>query len=330
MKPRILTGDRPTGKLHIGHLVGHLQENVALQDEYDTFMLVADLHVLTTKPDGGELTNNIRELVRSYIAVGLDSTKVTFFLQSGVLEIAQLAIILGNYITVNRLQRVPTLKEVMSDLHIEQPPFGLLGYPVLMAADILSFKAKVVPVGEDQLAHLEVTRELARRLNGQIGDILVEPEPKISVTRRLPGTDGGAKMSKSLGNTIELFATPEELKKKVMSMYTDPNRLKATDPGEVEGNPVFMYHDAFNQNTAEVEALKERYRQGKVGDVEVKECLLSVLETLLQPIRERGAAVTDDQITELLQVGTDKARAVARQTLAEVKEAIGLGGGLLK
>jgi tryptophanyl-tRNA synthetase len=329
MKPRILTGDRPTGKLHVGHLVGHLQQNVALQDEYDTFMLVADLHVLTTKPDGGDLRTNITELVRSYLAVGLDPQKVTFFVQSGVPEIAQLAVILGNYITVNRLQRVPTLKEVMADLHIEQPPFGLLGYPVLMAADILSFKANVVPVGEDQLSHLEVTRELARRLNGQIGDILIEPTPKISETKRLPGTDGGAKMSKSLGNTIELFATPEELKKKVMSMFTDPNRKSATDPGTVEGNPVFLYHDVFNADKAEVESLKNRYRQGQVGDVEVKEKLLVALEAVLAPIRERGAAVSDEQIARLLRDGTAKARQVARETLDQVKSALGLGGGIL-
>ena len=328
-KPRILTGDRPTGKLHIGHLVGHLQDNVKLQDDYETFMLVADMHVLTTKPEGGELAANIRELVRSYLAVGLDPEKVTFLVQSGVPEIAQLSVILGNYITVNRLQRVPTLKEVMGDLHIEQPPFGLLGYPVLMAADILSFGANVVPVGEDQQSHLEVTRELARRFNGNFGDILVEPEPKIAATKRLPGTDGQAKMSKSIGNTIELFATPEELKKRVMSMYTDPNRVRATDPGQVEGNMVFTYLDVFDADQAAVAELKDRYRQGQVGDVELKERLFSILNELLTPIRERGAAVTDDQIGELLRTGTERARVVARETLDRVRSAIGLGGGLL-
>ncbi len=329
MKPRILTGDRPTGKLHIGHLVGHLQNNVALQDEYDTFMLVADMHVLTTKQDGTDLAANIRELVRSYLAVGLDPAKVTFFAQSGVPEIAQLSVILGNYITVNRLQRVPTLKEVMADLHIEQPPFGLLGYPVLMAADILTFKANLVPVGEDQLSHIEVTRELARRLNGHFGDVFVEPEAKVSENKRLPGTDGGAKMSKSLGNTIELFASPEEIEKKVMSMYTDPNRLKATDPGKVEGNPVFMYHDAFNPNKEQVAEFKRRYEAGEVGDVEVKRALVEVIETMLRPIRERAASITDEQITEILQAGTAKARLVAQETLDSVRRAIGLGGGII-
>lgn len=328
-QPRILTGDRPTGKLHIGHLVGHLQDNVKLQDEYETFMLVADMHVLTTKPEGGELAANIRELVRSYLAVGLNPEKVTFFAQSGVPEIAQLAVILGNYITVNRLQRVPTLKEVMGDLHIEQPPFGLLGYPVLMAADILAFKANVVPVGEDQQSHLEVARELCRRFNGLFGDVLVEPAPKIAETKRLPGTDGQAKMSKSIGNTIELFATPEELKKRVMSMYTDPNRARATDPGQVEGNMVFAYLDVFDTDKATVEELKNRYRQGQVGDVELKERLYGILNELLTPIRERGAAITDEQIAELLRAGTERARQVARETLDQVRAAIGLGGGLV-
>lgn len=327
---RILTGDRPTGPLHIGHLVGHLQQNVLLQDEFETFMLVADLHVLTTKPDGGELAKNILELMRTYVAVGLDPAKVTFFVQSAVPAISELAIILSNFITVNRLQRVPTLKEVMHDLHIEQPPLGLLGYPVLMAADILSFKAGVVPVGEDQVAHLEVARELVRRLNGQIGEALVEPKPRVSESARLPGTDGGAKMSKSLGNTINLFDDEDALRRKVMSMYTDPNRLHATDPGKVEGNPVFLYHDAFNRDTAEVKDLKQRYERGGVGDVEVKQKLFVALNEVLTPIRERGARFTDDQLSDILRDGTQRAQVVARDTLAEVKRGIGLGGDLWK
>jgi len=325
-KKRILTGDRPTGPLHIGHFVGSLISRVELQNEYEMFILVADLHTLTTKSNPVSMRENIINVVADNIAAGVDPKKATFIIQSEIPEIAELSVILGMYTTVNRLQRVPTLKEIMSDLHINQPSFGLLGYPVLQAADILSFQANLVPVGEDQLSHIEVTRELAKKINTLAGkSILTLPKPHLQKVARLLGTDGQAKMSKSIGNTIALGDTKETVKKKVMSMYTDPNRLKATDKGRVEGNPVFQYHDAFNHNLAEVEDLKQRYTKGKVGDVEVKEKLVVALEKLLAPIRERRAGLTNTQIENILKEGTAKARVEVQKTLDQVKKGIGLG-----
>lgn len=323
---RILTGDRPTGPLHVGHLVGSLRPRVALQDKYEEFILIADLHTLTTKPEPDQLAENITTLVQSYLAVGLDPKKVTFFIQSAVPEISELAIILGSYITVNRLQRVPTLKEVMGDLKIAQPSFSLLGYPVLMSADILGFGADLVPVGEDQLAHLEVTREIARRFNQLFGTVFTEPKPHLEAVARLIGTDGQAKMSKSLNNAINLFDPTETVKKKVMTMYTDPQRLHATDPGRVEGNPVFQYHDAFNPDDKEVAELKARYAKGQVGDVEVKERLLIALEKTLAPIREKKEKYRADSLKEIIADGNKKARVEVCERLEKVKDALKLGG----
>lgn len=326
-KPRILTGDRPNGKFHLGHFVGSLKSRVELQESHETFIIIADLHTLTTKPKSENMSENIKEAMLANLAVGLDPDRVTFFLQSQIPEISELAIILGNFATIARVERDPTIKEVVKDLKIESPSFGLIGYPVLQTADVLSFKANCVPVGEDNVAHLEITREIARRFNQVIGEFFPVPEIKVTKTARLVGTDGQTKMSKSLGNTINLFDSSEEIRQKVMNMYTDPNRLRATDPGKVEGNPVFIYHDAFNENKAEVDDLKNRYKQGKVGDVEVKQKLYEALEKFLEPIRAKKSEFSDDQLREILVSGTQKSRKIVQKTLDEVKEIMKLGEG---
>ncbi|MDP2671004.1 MAG: tryptophan--tRNA ligase [bacterium] len=324
---RILTGDRPTGKLHLGHYVGSLKNRLALQDEYEVFLLVADLHSLTTKTDTTELKENIKNLILDQLAIGIDPNKVTFCLQSAIPEDTELASIFSMLVTKNRLERIPTLKDVLRDLKIENPTLGLLSYPVLMSADILMIRANVVPVGKDQASHVEITREIAERFNSTYGKVFPVPEALIPEgLGTLPGIDGKAKMSKSLGNAIYLSDSAEEVKKKVNSMYTDPKRIKPTDPGTVEGNPVFIYHDAFNSNKEEVNALKERYREGKVGDVEVKEKLAQALNDFLAPIRDRRAEFEKEPevIDEILKSGTEKARKEASETLKLVKEAMSL------
>src|SRR3972149_7604050 len=326
-KKRILTGDRPTGKLHLGHYVGSLKNRIKLQDQYEVFILAADLHSLTTKGDTKDLKENVRNLVLDQLAVGLDPDKVTFCLQSAIPEDPELAIIFSMLISKSRLERVPTLKDLLRDLKIENPSIGLIFYPVLMAADILMVRANVVPVGKDQVSHLEITREIAEKFNSTYGEVFPVPEaliPKDIGT--LPGIDGKMKMSKSLNNAIYLSDHAEEVKRKAMSMYTDPTRIKATVPGTVEGNPVFIYHDAFNSNKTEVEDLKKRYREGKVGDIEVKEKLISALNKFLDPIREARAKYEKEEglVEKILEEGTKKARAEAIETLNLVKKAMNL------
>src|SRR3990170_1320077 len=254
MKKRILTGDRPTGKLHLGHYVGSLKNRIRLQEEYDCYFIIADLHTLTTAPEKtGELSQNVRDLVLDYLSVGIDPKKATIYLQSQIPEVAELAVIFGNLVSVPRLNRMPTLKDVMRDAHIQIPSYGLLGYPVLQAADILMVKANLVPVGKDQQSHIEVTREIAGRFNQFYGDPStgsgqVFPLPVALVPKDigiLPGTDGKAKMSKSAGNVINLSDDKETVKKKVMAMYTDPTRVHGDEPGDVTRNPVFIYLEAF-------------------------------------------------------------------------------------
>ncbi|MFA6081905.1 MAG: tryptophan--tRNA ligase [Patescibacteria group bacterium] len=329
LKPnRILTGDRPTGALHLGHLVGSLQKRVELQDKYQTFIIVADLHSLTTKSQKSEIADiqdRIRNQVLTYLAVGLDPHKVTIYRQSAIPEVCELFVILSMIISVARLERVPTLKEQMDNLHITNASLGLLEYPVLMASDILMVGADTVPVGVDQSSHLEVTREIAARFNQMYGNTLPEPKALLSNTATLIGTDGNAKMSKSLGNAIGLLDDPEVVTKKVMSMYTDPNRIRKTDPGKVEGNPVFIYHDLFNANKDQVADFKDRYAKGQVGDVEVKKALAVALNKYLDPIRDRAKlhnkrALLDD----ILEQGTIAARKEAIKTLDNVKSAMGL------
>ena len=327
MKKRILTGDRPTGKLHLGHYVGSLANRVRLQDEYECFFLIADYHALTTAyEEPSEIGENVRELVLDYLAVGIDPERSTIYLQSLVPEVAELFLLFSMLISVPRLQRVPTLKEVVRDLKLETASLGLLSYPVLQAADIMMVRAHLVPVGKDQASHLEVTRELARRFNELYGEVFPIPETLIGEVPTLVGIDGKAKMSKSLGNAILLAEEPAELNRKVMSMYTDPTRLRATDPGHVEGNPVFVYHDVFNPDRAEVDELKERYRAGRVGDVEVKRSLIGALEAFLAPIRERRAeyAAQPGLVDEIIVQGSRRARAEARETVRLAREAMGL------
>lgn len=326
---RILTGDRPTGKLHLGHYVGTLANRVRLQNDYEVFLLVADYHMLTTRNEKkyiGEVAENSRELVLDYLSVGIDPERTTIYVQSLVPEVAEIFLIFSMLVTVPRLQRVPTLKEVMADLHIEQPSAGLLIYPVLQAADILIVRADLVPVGKDQESHIEVCREIARRFNAQYGEVFPEPQGLIGDVATLVGTDGKAKMSKSLNNAIFLSDDAETVRKKVMSMYTDPTRLRATDPGHVEGNPVFIYHDAFNTNKEEVEELKERYRKGKVGDVEVKKRLIAAINAFLEPIRERREKYMQKPhlVDDIIHHGTEVVTREGRETVRMMREAMGM------
>src|SRR5215467_4727505 len=327
---RVVSGMRPTGLLHIGHLVGALGNWVPLQDKYDCFYFVADWHALTSDfADTGQLTANAYENVADWIGAGLDPEKSTFFIQSLVPEHAELYLLLSMVVPVPWLERVPTYKEQQENLKDKDlSSIGFLGYPLLQTADVAMYDARLVPVGADQVAHLELAREVVRRFNKLFGDILVEPEPMLTEegTRRLPGLDGDKKMSKSLGNTIHLSDTADEVTKKVRQMYTDPKRIRADIPGTVEGNPVFTYHDAFNPSTAEVEDLKARYRAGKVGDVEVKTKLARALNAYLDPIRERRAAVLakPDRLREILFEGSKRARGVAVETMERVRDAVKL------
>ncbi len=326
-KGRILTGERPTGKLHLGHYVGTLRNRVRLQDEYECFFLIADYHVLTTRlQDLQEVEQNIRDVLLDNLSVGIDPKKSAILLQSLIPQTPELHLLFSMLVSVPRLQRVPTLKDVMRDLKLETASYGLLGYPVLQAADILVVKGDLVPVGKDQASHVEVTREVARRFNELYGPVFPEPQALIGEVPTLVGTDGKAKMSKSLGNAIYLADDAKTVEKKVMGMYTDPTRIHATDPGHVAGNPVFIYHDAFNPDKEEVADLKKRYRAGKVGDVEVKKKLARSLNNFLEPIRERRAYYEQQPglLDEIIQEGARRGRAIAAQTMLEAREAMGI------
>jgi len=328
-KKRLLTGDRPTGKLHLGHYVGSLKNRVDLQHQYESFFIVADLHMLTTKnspEDIAEIDKNVRQLVLDSIASGIDPEQATFYLQSGIPEIHEMYTLFQNLVTVARLERMPSLKDMARAANIEMP-YGLLGYPILQAADILCVRGEMVPVGKDNIAHVEVTREIARRFNHLYGETLPVPEGMVGEVPILVGTDGQAKMSKSLNNAIFLSDSPKEVEKKVRGMYTDPKRVSADVPGTVEGNPVFIYHDAFNPNKEELEDLKTRYRAGKVGDVEVKEKLTTALNQFLEPIHERREKYeVSGLVEEIIVRGTQRAREETQQTLHAMKKAMGLTG----
>ena len=326
-RKRILTGDRPTGPLHVGNYVGTLANRAKLQDEYETFLLVADHHMLTTKLEGlAVIEQNIRDDVLDNLAVGVDPDKVTYFLQSLVPQIPELHLYFSMLVSVPRVERIPTLKDQLRDHELSEPTYGLLGYPVLQAADILIVKGDLVPVGKDQQSHIELTREIARRFNQLFAPVFPEPQSLIPDVGLLPGTDGREKMGKSLDNAIYLNDDPKTVERKVMKMYTDPKRIRATDPGTVEGNPVFVYHDTFNPNKAEVAELKKRYREGTVPDVEVKRTLLVALEQFLAPIRARRAeyAAKPKIVDEILTAGSERARKEATQTLHEVRAAMKL------
>ncbi len=330
MRNRILTGDRPTGKLHLGHYVGSLASRVQLQHKYETFILVADVQAATDYYDDiKRITNNVLEVTIDNLSVGLDPNVVTFYIQSAIPETSELAIYLMNFITLNKLLRNPTVK---NEIHQKKekfkgnPPVGFITYPVHQAADILTPRATLVPVGEDQLPMIEDTNIIIRKFNELYGTTFDEVQPYLSKTKRLVGTDGNAKMSKSLGNTIYLSDNEEEVKIKVKKMYTDPNRIKKTDPGKVEGNPVFVYHDVFNPDKAEVEDLKDRYIRGNVGDVEVKDKLAKAINNFLDPIREKRRYYEKniDLVKDILNQGTKKASEEAKETLDIVKKAMGL------
>jgi len=325
-KDRVVSGVRPTGRLHLGHLVGALGNWVQLQEQYDCFYFIADWHALTSDyADTSQLTSYAYENAADWIGAGLDPEKSTFFVQSLVPEHAELYLLLSMVVPVPWLERVPTYKEQQDTLKDKDlSSVGFLGYPLLQTADVAMYDARWVPVGEDQVAHLELAREAVRRFNNFFGDVLVEPQPLLTTFRRLPGLDGDKKMSKSLGNTIDLADTAENVRKKVMRMYTDPKRVRADIPGTVEGNPVFVYHEAFNPDKAEVEDLKARYRAGKVGDVEVKTKLALALNAYLDPIRHRRAAVLaePDRLREIMFDGSKRARSIADETMRRVRDAM--------
>lgn len=328
-RPIILTGDRPTGQLHLGHFAGSLRTRVGLQDSHQQYLLLADTQALTDNADNVEkVQRNIIEVALDYLAVGIDPTKTTICIQSCLPALFELTSYYMNFVTVARLERNPTIKTEIQMRGFERDiPAGFLCYPVSQAADITAFKATLVPVGEDQIPMIEQTNEVVRRVNRQIGnDILPECKALLSNVGRLPGFDGKAKMSKSLGNTIVLDASDKDIKKAVNAMYTDPNHLRIEDPGQVEGNVVFTYLDAFDPNKAEVEELKAHYRRGGLGDGTVKKRLESVLKELIGPIRERRQELAKDPtyVMDILRDGTDKCRLITQETLDEVKAGLGL------
>ncbi|MEK1396039.1 tryptophan--tRNA ligase [Limosilactobacillus fermentum] len=331
-KKVILTGDRPTGKLHIGHYVGSLRERVKMQEsgEYDPFIMIADQQALTDNArDPEKIRRSLTEVALDYLAVGLDPAKSTLFVQSQIPALAELNLYYLNLVTVSRLERNPTVKAEIQQKNFKRSiPAGFFTYPVSQTADITAFKANLVPVGDDQEPMLEQAREIVRTFNSIYGEVLVEPEgvfpPKGQ--GRIPGLDGNAKMSKSLGNAIYLSDDEDTLKKKVMSMYTDPNHIHVEDPGQVEGNVVFTYLDIFDKDTAKVQELKDHYRHGGLGDVKIKRYLMEVLNAELAPIRQRRAEFAKDlpTVMDMLKAGSDRANQVAAQTLDEVKDAMGL------
>ena len=330
VKARVVSGMRPTGKLHIGHLVGALRNWVDLQARYDCMYFVADWHALTSEyADTGEVAGYGYDNVADWIAAGIDPERSTIFVQSLVPEHAELYLLLSMVVPIPWLERVPTHKEQIEQLaDRDLSTLGFLGYPLLQCADVIMYRAQYVPVGEDQVPHLELAREVVRRFQGFHGALFPEPQPLTTHFPRLPGIDN-RKMSKSYGNTIDLSDDAETVRRKVMRMYTDPKRIRADIPGTVEGNPVFTYHDAFNPDTAEVEDFKRRYRAGKVGDVEVKRSLVGAINQALDPLRERRAELLarPGRIRDIVLDGSSRARAIARETMAEVRAAVQLAYG---
>ena len=337
----ILTGDRPTGRLHVGHYVGSLKRRVELQNsgDYDkVYIMIADAQALTDNIENPEkVRQNIREVALDYLSCGLDPQKSTLFIQSHVAELTELTFYYMDLVTVARLQRNPTVKSEIQMRNFEASiPVGFFTYPISQAADITAFKATTVPVGEDQLPMIEQTREIVRKFNSVYDEVLVEPEaliPQNEACHRLPGTDGKAKMSKSLGNCIYLADSADDVKKKIMGMYTDPTHIQVSDPGHIEGNTVFTYLDAFSRSEhferylpdyANLDELKEHYQRGGLGDVKVKKFLNNIIQEELEPIRQRRKEYEKDipEIYEILRKGSEEARKVAAQTLSEVKSAM--------
>lgn len=327
-KKIILTGDRPSGKLHLGHFCGSLKNRVKLQDEYDQFIIIADIQALSANfGNPVQINSNIVEITLDYLAVGIDPEKTTIFIQSMIPEIAELTVFFMNLVTVARLERNPTVKEEFKSKGLENNTVGFFAHPISQAADITIFDANLVPVGQDQLPLIEQTCEIVDKFNRIYGDTLVRPEALIpEVGSRLIGIDGNAKMSKSLGNAIYLSDEPEVLKEKVMKMYTDPAHINVQDPGKIEGNVVFNFLDVFGQNKLMVQDLKDHYARGGLGDVKVKNILFDVLEEIIAPIRQRRKHFESDkaQVIEILKRGTKKAQAQAAQTMSRIKKVLGI------
>lgn len=335
-QPKLLTGDTPTGKLHLGHWVGSIANRVDLQQEYDSYLIIANMHAFSTQwHDPQSIRDSVLDITLDYLAAGIDPKRTDIFIQSEIPAIAELTFLFSMLTPYNRLMRNPTIKSEIKDKQLgDSYPFGFLLYPIGQIADILAFRPEVVPVGEDQLPHLEMTREIARRFNHTYCDeanpLFPDIQPLISNTPRLPGlgapnNDGQLlKMSKSLGNAILLSDDADTVKKKIMNMYTDPNRLRATDPGNTENNPLWIFHDTFNPDTDWVEDAKQRYREGSIGDVACKKQLVNVINDLLEPMRQRRQQwqQDSDEILNILQAGTEKANDLAEATLQKVKSAI--------
>ena len=333
-KKRLVSGDRPTGLLHLGHYVGSIQNRLKYQDEYDCYFCIVDLHMLTTKKEKEDILlsrEHIKSMMLDYLSCGYDPKKSTIYLQSAIPAVYEMNLIFEMLVNINRLQGLPSIKEMAKNAKMDESaiPFGLLGYPVLMAADILLTRAHVVPVGRDNEAHVELARDIARRFNQLYGaDVFPEPQWMPSEVPTLIGTDGQGKMSKSAGNAIYLSDDAKIVEKKVRTMYTDPARIHANIPGTVEGNPVFAHLDAFDKDKEVVELLKTRYRQGMVSDVEVKERLIGVLNHFLEPIRERRREIEAEKglVEEVLYEGTLKMIDYSNEVVKEMKSAMGLSG----
>ncbi len=323
-KKTILSGMRPTGKLHLGHLAGALESWVSLQEEYNNYHLVADYHVLTTNLDSSSIYQNSLEMVKDWIAAGIDPVKSPIFRQSKVKEHTELHLVFSMLITAARLERNPAVKDQVRDLHIENVSYGHLGYPVLQAADILLYKGDLVPVGEDQVPHVEISREIARRFNSQYGNVFPEPEPKLTKFGRLPGLDGN-RMSKSVGNTILLSDEPAEIQRKMRTAVTDPQKIRKNDPGRPEICLVFSYHKKFNPSA--VEEIEKGCRSGALGCVECKLRAATAISDALAPLRERRARLDahPQEVLDVLEDGERRARERASSTMAQVRSVMHLG-----
>lgn len=322
---RILSGMRPTGKLHIGHYVGALENWVKLQNEFESYYLIADYHVLTTNLDTSDIYDNSIQMLIDWLAAGLDPVKCPMFRQSQIKQHAELHLIFSMLITVNRLERNPTLKDQIRDLNIENVIYGHLGYPVLQTADILLYKGNAVPVGEDQVPHIEISREIARRFNNQFGEVFPEPEPLLTKFARLQGLDGNAKMSKSLGNTILLSDDPDTIKNKLRKAVTDPNKIRKGDPGNPDICLVFSYHKKFNPD--EVPEIDKNCRSGALGCVDCKTNCAAKIASFFEPVRERRSYYENrmNEVLDILHDGEKRAREVAEKTMNEVHEKMKLG-----
>jgi len=326
-KKRILTGDRPTGRMHIGHLLGSLQNRVKLQDEYDEYILIANVQALADNFNNpGKVRENIEELLCDYYAAGVDFDKAVVFIQSEVPEIDEIFVYLANFVSIQQIQHNPTIKTEIAQKGMEEStPLGFFMYPIHQVADILSVNADLVPVGKDQAPMVEDTRKLARKFNNTYGvNVFNEPKALFGVEVNIPGMDGREKMSKSLNNCIYLADSEKELREKVFKVYTDPNRIHATDPGKIEGNVAFLYMDLFNSDKSEVEDMKKRYREGNIKDIEVKERLFEVMNEKLTPIREKRKEAEEmkDELLRKAIEGSDKTSVIAKETVGQMKKAM--------